>query len=53
MELINQPFTGQLGNRLIELLDSQDYDILNIVGNYSPPPRLINLMKGDVIRHKS
>ena len=31
MELMNQPFTGQLGNRLIELLDSQDYHILNIV----------------------
>lgn len=31
MELMNQPFTGQLGNRLIELLDSQDYHTLNIV----------------------
>lgn len=30
MELMNQPFTGQLGSRLIELLDSQDYDTLNI-----------------------
>jgi len=30
MELINQPFTGQLGNRLIGLLDSQDYRTLNI-----------------------
>jgi HKD family nuclease len=30
MELMNQPFTGQLGNRLIELLESPDYHILNI-----------------------
>ena len=31
MELLNQPITGQLGNRLIELLDSSDYHTLNIV----------------------
>lgn len=31
MELMNQPFTGQLGNRLIELLNSPDYRTLNIV----------------------
>lgn len=31
MELMHQPFTGQLGSRLIELLDSPDYDTLNIV----------------------
>ena len=31
MELMNQPFTGQLGNRLIELLDTADYQTLNIV----------------------
>lgn len=31
MELMNQPFTGQLGNRIIELLDSSDYHTLNIV----------------------
>lgn len=31
MELMNQPFSGQLGNRLIELLDSPDYHTLNIV----------------------
>lgn len=30
MELMNQPFTGQLGNRLIELLDMPDYHTLNI-----------------------
>lgn len=30
MELLNQPFTGQLGNRLIELLDSPDYQTLSI-----------------------
>jgi hypothetical protein len=30
VELLNQPFTGQLGNRLIELLDSPDYQTLNI-----------------------
>ncbi|WP_260514087.1 phospholipase D family protein [Serratia fonticola] len=30
MELMNQPFTGQLGNRLIELLNSPDYHTLNI-----------------------
>ena len=31
MELMNQPFTGQLGNRLIDLLDSADYQTLNII----------------------
>jgi HKD family nuclease len=31
VELMNQPFTGQLGSRLIELLDSADYQTLNIV----------------------
>lgn len=30
MELMNQPFTGQLGNRLIELLDVPDYHTLNV-----------------------
>lgn len=30
MELMNQPFTGQLGDRLIELLDSTDFHTLNI-----------------------
>ncbi len=30
MELMNQPFTGQLGNRLIELLASSDYHTFNI-----------------------
>lgn len=30
MELMNQPFTGQLGNRLIELLNIPDYHTLNI-----------------------
>lgn len=28
---MNQPLTGQLGNRLVELLESQDYQVLNIV----------------------
>lgn len=31
VELMNQPFTGQLGNRLIELLDTADYQTLNII----------------------
>ena len=30
MELMNQPFTGQLGDRLIELLDSTDFLTLNV-----------------------
>ena len=30
MEMMHQPFTGQLGNRLIELLDVADYHTLNI-----------------------
>ncbi|MFG6604112.1 MULTISPECIES: hypothetical protein [unclassified Sulfitobacter] len=30
MELMNQPFSGQLGNRLIELLESKNYHTLNI-----------------------
>lgn len=30
MELMNQPFSGQLGNRLIEFLESSDYHSLNI-----------------------
>lgn len=31
MELMNQPFTGQLGDRLIESLNSPDFHTLNIV----------------------
>jgi len=31
MKLMNQPFNGQLGNQLIELLDSPNYHTLNIV----------------------
>lgn len=31
MELLNQPFNGQLGDRLIKLLDSPDYKTLNII----------------------
>lgn len=31
MELINQPFNGQLGNRLIELINSQNYHTMDIV----------------------
>lgn len=30
MELINQPFNGQLGDRLIALLDSQNFQTLNV-----------------------
>jgi HKD family nuclease len=30
MEVMNQPFSGQLGNRLIELLESSDYHTLDI-----------------------
>lgn len=30
MELLNQPFNGQLGDRLIAQLDSEDYQTLNI-----------------------
>lgn len=30
MELLNQPFSGQLGDRLIDLLDSGDFHTLNI-----------------------
>lgn len=30
MELMNQPFSGQLGDRLIELLDSTDFHTLNV-----------------------
>lgn len=31
MELMNQPFTGQLGDRLVDLLESPDYDTLTII----------------------
>lgn len=31
MKLMNQPFTGQLGDRLIESLNSPDYHTLNII----------------------
>jgi len=31
MELMNQPFNGQLGNQLLKLLDSPSYNTLNIV----------------------
>ncbi|WP_258806579.1 hypothetical protein [Pseudidiomarina sp. CB1] len=30
MDLLNQPFTGQLGDKLIELLESPDFEHLNI-----------------------
>ena len=30
MELMNQPFSGQLGDRLIELLGSADFHTLNV-----------------------
>lgn len=31
MEIMNQPFTGQLGDRLIDFLNSQEFHTLNIV----------------------
>jgi len=31
MELLHQPFDGQLGNRLIDLLDSRDFETLNVI----------------------
>ena len=42
MELMNQPFNGQLGNRLIELLDSSDYHTLNIAVAFAKQRRAQN-----------
>jgi HKD family nuclease len=44
MELMNQPFTGQLGNRLIELLESDDYHTLNIVVAFAKNSGVLRIM---------
>lgn len=46
MELMNQPFTGQLGNRLLELLDSQEYQILNIVVAFAKNSGVLRIKDG-------
>ncbi len=43
MELMNQPFTGQLGKRLIELLESSDYHTLNIVVAFAKNSGILRL----------
>lgn len=43
MELMNQPFTGHLGNRLIELLDSSEYHTLNIVVAFAKSSGVLRL----------
>ncbi|AQT07554.1 putative HKD family nuclease [Pseudomonas protegens] len=43
MELMNQPFTGHLGNRLIEFLDSSDYHTLNIVVAFAKSSGVLRL----------
>lgn len=44
MELMNQPFTGQLGNRLIELLDSPNYHTLNIAVAFAKNSGVLRIM---------
>ena len=44
MELLNQPFNGQLGNRLIELLDSPDYQVLTIVVAFAKNSGVLRIM---------
>jgi HKD family nuclease len=46
MELMNQPLTGQLGNRLLELLDSQEYQILNIVVAFAKNSGVLRIKDG-------
>ncbi len=43
MKLINQPFNGQLGNNLIELLDSSEYDSLNIAVAFAKSSGVLRL----------
>jgi len=44
MELFNQPFTGQLGDRLIEALDSADYKKLNIIVAFAKNSGVLRLI---------
>lgn len=43
MELLSQPFTGQLGNRLIDLLDSGKYHTLNILVAFAKTSGVLRL----------
>lgn len=43
MELLNQPFTGQLGNRLIEQLESADYHTLNVAVAFAKTSGVLRL----------
>ncbi|MGK9450318.1 phospholipase D-like domain-containing protein [Acidithiobacillus caldus] len=49
MELMNQPFTGQLGNRLIELLKSDEYQTLYIVVAFAKNSGILRII--DAIRY--
>ncbi|NCN67963.1 MAG: response regulator transcription factor, partial [Thiomicrospira sp.] len=47
---------GLTSKEVASLLEISNYTVkeyIKNICNYSPPPQLINLMKGDVIRHKS
>lgn len=46
MELINQPFTGQLGNRLIEYLEGADYHTLNIAVAFAKNSGVLRIKNG-------
>lgn len=46
MELMNQPFTGQLGNRLIDLLDSPDFHTLNIAVAFAKNSGVLRIKDG-------
>src|SRR5690606_8965962 len=52
MELMNQPFTGQLGNRLIELLESPDYHTLNIIVAFAKSSGVLRV-KGSLERFRA
>ncbi len=43
MELLNQPLTGQLGNRLIDWLDSGEYHTLNILVAFAKTSGVLRL----------
>jgi hypothetical protein len=49
MILMNQPFNGQLGNLLLELLDSPNYHTLNIVVAFAKSSGVLRIK--DSLRH--
>ena len=46
MELMNQPFSGQLGDRILELLGSADYHTLNIAVAFAKNSGVLRIKDG-------